>query len=184
MLKGKLAPFKLFDAIPYPMEEAHLQGVLERAADFCEPGEEDDPEPPPPPARAAASAPSRATRSLPPYSSALAHRGHPTAPPSSPAGRLRGQANPDSPPPLPSRASMRNYVPLGAPEQQPVRILPHEYSKRDPLVARIERSQEKPESPSKASTIAAAVSAAVTRYIKPEPPPPRPALSTRRKPQR
>jgi hypothetical protein len=68
---------------------------------------------------------------------------------------------------------MRHYVPLGAPEQGEVRIVQQEYSADDPLAARAQRAQEKAEgtSTSKTSSLAAAVHAAVTRYIKPEPEP-------------
>lgn len=79
---------------------------------------------------------------------------------------------------------MRDYVPLGAPEQGEVRIVQHDYNgSDDPLVARVQRVQEKsePHPPSKAAALAAAVHAAVARYIKPEPEPDPPAPSRRRK---
>jgi hypothetical protein len=80
---------------------------------------------------------------------------------------------------------MRDYVPLGAPEQGQVRIVQHDYEDReDPLSARVQRHQEKPGSalPSKAAALAAAVHAAVTRYIKPEPEPePEPPATFRRR---
>jgi len=102
-----------------------------------------------------------------------------------PPARERAQAIPDSPPPLPSRASMRDYVPLGAPEQGQVRIVQQDYdSSQDPLLARVQRNEEKaaPSPPSKAAALAAAVSAAVTRYIKPEPEPePEPPVRRRKR---
>jgi hypothetical protein len=84
---------------------------------------------------------------------------------------------------------MRHYVPLGAPEQGEVRIVQQDYnSADDPLAVRAQRVQEKAESTStsKASSLAAAVHAAVTRYIKPEPEPepdpdPHAAFGRRRK---
>jgi hypothetical protein len=212
MLRGKLAPFKLFDTIPYPIEESQLEGALEHAAEFCEPEEprarlplssrvaESRPIAPPPSAattsrvgRAADrvdSAPVRSTdagasTSLSARLNAYRARAASSAAP--PPARQRGSANPDSPPPLPSRASMRDYVPLGAPEQGQVRIVQHDYdSSRDPLASRAQRNEEKaaPTLPSKAAALAAAVSAAVTRYIKPEPeaePEPDPPLRRRKR---
>ena len=79
---------------------------------------------------------------------------------------------------------MSSYVPLGAAEQKPVRIVSHEYSESEhPLLTRLLRNQEKvePSLVAKAASLAAAVHAAVTRYIKPEPTAPAPPPSGRRK---
>ena len=189
MLRGKLAPFKLFDTIAYPIDESQLEGALEHAAEFCEPE----------PARARLPMSSRVAASRPnpsPASVAITGRSatvpaaldrNGTAPAQSVAAaaaaaasvsaRLqayralaasnslpppvpeRAPAKPDSPPPLPSRASMRDYVPLGAPEQGDVRIVQHDYDKQDPLHARVQRNEEKA-APSVPSK-AAALAAAV-----------------------
>lgn len=191
MLRGKLAPFKLFDTIPYPIDEAHLEGALQHAADFCE--TEEPRARLPLSSRVAVSRPDHApmtgrldrdgsgpARSADAGASAglsarlNAYRARAASSGAAQPARQREPANADSPPPLPTFASMRDYVPLGAPEQGQVRIVQHDYdSSQDPLSARVQRSEEKaaPTLPSKAAALAAAVSAAVTRYIKPEPEP-------------
>jgi DNA-binding NarL/FixJ family response regulator len=215
MLRGKLAPFKLFDTIAYPVDESQLESALQHAADFCEPGE--------PRARLPMSSRVAASRPNPPPSSAAmtgrggsvpraldrnvsvpapstdaaaaastshsarlnAYRARAAATSAAPPVRQRELAKPDSPPPLPSRAAMRDYVPLGAPEQGQVRIVQRDYDNSDdPLLARVQRNEEKAAStlPAKAAALAAAVSAAVTRYIKPEPEPePEPPTPLRRR---
>ena len=82
---------------------------------------------------------------------------------------------------------MRDYVPLGTPDTQSVRILPRDYTEsapEHPLIARLERTQEKaqPAPPSRAAALAAAVHAAVKSYINPEPVS-TPSPSNRRKPR-
>ena len=205
MLRGKLAPFKLFDTIPYPIDESHFEGVLQRAAEFCEPQEPrarlpmssrvtaSRPNPPMPAvsARLPQQAPTRPQTGGPSAEASTsvsarlaAYRARASSNGAPASVRQRVPANPDSPPPLPSRASMRDYVPLGAPEQGQVRIVQHDYDNNDdPLIARAQRNQEKTEGtlPSKAASLAAAVHAAVTRYIKPEPEPDPPAPLRRRK---
>jgi hypothetical protein len=195
MLRGKLAPFKLFDTIPYPIDESQLEGVLQNAADFCEPPEEEEPRSrlplstrvtsarPAAPARTVPSDPAGASTAVSARLSAYRTRASTTSSNAAPPTRQRVPANPDSPPPLPSRASMRDYVPLGAPEQGDVRIVQHDYKgSDDPLAARAQRAQEKaqPTLPSKAAALAAAVHAAVTKYIKPEPEPEPPPTTRRR----
>jgi hypothetical protein len=180
LLKGKLAPFKLFDTIPYPIEPAHLEGALQHAAEFCEPGE--SPPAREPQASGVTGARARLPQSKASYSNAPPRPATPPARHSPQTGvaqpvRPRAPANPDSPPPLPSRAAMRSYVPLGTADTQSLRILPRDHTEsapEHPLIARLERTQEKaqPVPPSKAASLAAAVHAAVKNYINPDPPPP------------
>lgn len=188
MLRGKLAPFKLFDTIPYPIDESLLEGVLQRAAEFVEPPPEEPRARLPLSTRVTAARPNPAPNAgaSTTLSARLnAYRARAASSNAAPPARQREPANPDSPPPLPSRASMRDYVPLGAPEQS-VRIVQHDYNGNDdPLATRVQRAEEKAQAnqPSKAATLAAAVHAAVTRYIKaePEPEPDPPARLRRRK---
>ncbi len=212
MLRGKLGAFKLFDTIAYPIDESQLEGALRHAADFCAPEQPRArlpmssrvaaSRPNPPPSSAAmtdhgrlgsaaharhGSAPTSSADAIAAASASLsarlsAYRAQAGSSKAAPPARERAPAIPDSPP-LPSRASMRDYVPLGAPEQGQVRIVQQDYdSSQDPLLARVQRNEEKaaPSPPSKAAALAAAVSAAVTRYIKPEPEPEPPVRRRKR----
>ena len=179
LLRGKLGPFKLFDMLAYPLEESQLEAALERASAEAEANAED--EAPPEKARHVPATPPARTLPIP---SATRPRTA-QAPPSSAPQAPRVSAHPARAPlaqsrsPVPPRGSSR-FVPLGAPNEQNYRILPHDYGDDAPLASRAQRLRENPKPPTipeKAAAFAteaiAAVQAAVSRYMKPQPAPPR-----------
>jgi hypothetical protein len=156
MLRGRLGPFKLFDTIPYPIDEVKLEAALMRAVEAL-----GAPEPEESPAAAApvrASAPVPAPRPSPPQprnvpppsqrsltDSARAKPGvtvAPTAakrPPQGP-GQKPSQMSPQQRPGTADRsrgtsapaypplpAKGSKIVPLGSPAAPEYRIVPHDY---------------------------------------------------------
>jgi len=122
MLKGKLAPFKLFETLTYPIDEDKLEVLLKRVQH--ETGSSDDPDdegPREPPRRAR------------PLGKPVPARPATTSPPPAPRAAPR-------PPP---RRRPDRYVPLGAPTGKEFRIVPQDYTHAEStILKRLSRNQK------------------------------------------
>lgn len=182
LLRGRLGPFRLFDTIAYPIDEAKLEAALTRAsealaasdpADIPQPRMDEVVEPPardhrtntvrvpPPSARDSRKPRGRAA----PTQSVLAKNRSVLKPAPAPATKGAGY------PPLPPKGS--KIVPLGSPETPVYRILPHDYHTQ-PMPGgtlpshRRQSGDKEPTLQEKAAALAAEAMAAVVRYIKPQ----------------
>lgn len=161
LLRGKLGPFRLHATIRYPMDEDEVESVLMQLdALLGAPEEEPEPQPapPPPPPRAAPAARPSAPmpRAAPPTGPLKVQKVE-----LSPANRLVSSTNtranqvppakaaapsrpaaPGTPQPPPVRRRLGDYTPLGAPEEDKLRIIERGFD-RDiaPLAARAIRTR-------------------------------------------
>jgi CheY-like chemotaxis protein len=196
LLRGRLGVFRLFETIPYPIDEARLEAALNRAADALaatDPGEANSQpfdEPEPTPARTYRSntvkpnPAAQPTASKGPLEGARRSGGRTAQTP--PSQQARNEARSSEYPPLPAKGS--KIVPLGSPEVPGYKILPHDYnaqSRPSTLLHRHNEDAEKqPTLQEKAAALAAGAVAAVVRYIKPQsssPPRTPPTAPSRRK---
>jgi|GEM_PF-2415478 len=144
LLRGRLAPFKLFAAIRYPVDEDELEAVLESARDLSEPG------------RGVAVKPREKvniySRNQPPprLSSSVTGAMEPSR------GRARIPA-------APVPHSRRGPVPLGVADDSGYRIVPREFdTTAAPLAARAVRVREQAATP---RTLRAKLSASVRKAL-------------------
>jgi CheY-like chemotaxis protein len=168
LLRGKLAPFRLDATMRYPIEEDELETVLNRMYELMDAAEEDSspastPPPPPPPVAVTSKTPKTKSHPLPTATSSPGTR----APAAAASGAQRGAVVPPrglaapakqtsrsakttpplgapSPPtPAPVRRKLGNYTPLGAPEDEQMRIVERQFDQTiAPLAARAIRSRE------------------------------------------
>lgn len=162
LLKGKLAPFRLHATMRYPIEEDELEAVLNRMGELIQDEAEEEPIPEPPVAtkvqkvtlsprptrfnspntRSTAPAAGRPVMSSTGRSPAASARstGSPSAR-SAKASLPLGTPVPPSPPPV--RRKLGNYTPLGAPDDEQLRIVEREFDRTAaPLAARAIRARE------------------------------------------
>lgn len=175
MLRGRLGPFRLFDTIPYPIDEVKLEAALTRAsealaasdpADIPQPPMEES-EPIEPPAREFRTNTVK-PNAKPQRSAASSRSGKDARKPARPGQVPKAAQKPPTYPPLPSKGS--KIEPLGSPTSPVYRILPHDYHAQTmPGTLRHRRDDEPEKEPSlqrKAAALAAEAMAAVVRYIK------------------
>ncbi len=211
LLKGRLGPFKLFDTIPWPIDDEKLEAVLTRASEaLARQGVTPAaPAKPKPPQGSIAAQAAEARRSQPanrPTSQSGSYRvttltgrpsqddarpraartaGTPSAPltRNAPAPGQKAGARGPNYPPLPPKGS--KIVPLGSPETTEYRILPHDYQEqRRPGAPRQRDDAKKSGLQEKAAALAAEAKAAVSaivRYIKPQSSTRKPAKAPPRK---
>jgi hypothetical protein len=196
LLRGKLGPFRLHATLKYPIDEDELEDTLADLQRTLFEPLEDEPEAPvlppankpQPAARPAQPAPTRAsapdtlkvqkvqisqpvvrssatfTKTSPPSRAAAAPA---TTPPRSPPS-ARAASPPD---PTPVRRRLGNYTPLGAPEDEQLRIVEREFDQTvAPLAARAIRTREEASRPrtssEKAKHLAGQLSDRLKRLLK------------------
>ncbi len=175
LLRGKLGPFRLHATMRYPIEEDELESVLNRMGELmgdarAEEPEEPAPEPPAPPPAAPAK-----VHKVPlaphvgkPSSQNTRVQPKPTSRSAKAAPSL-GAPLPTEPPPV--RRNLGNYTPLGAPEDEQLRIVERQFDQTiAPLAARAIRSREEATRPrtskEKLGTFAASLRAILKRLLK------------------
>jgi len=180
LLKGKLGPFKLHATMKYPIEEDELETVLNRMGELMvdaggleeEPEPEPEPPPPPPPPpttrvqkvqlpQQAAKPSSSNTRGTPPPSRQSSR--------SAQGARPLGAPVPPEPPTV--RRKLGNYTPLGAPEDEQLRIVERQFDQTmAPLAAKAIRSREEASRPrtqkEKLGTLTTSLRDALKRLLK------------------
>jgi hypothetical protein len=205
MLRGRLGPFRLFDTIAYPIDDAKLEAALMRAQNALTSSESDAaeseadlesdvPAKPPvvappvatPPRESRSNAVKQASvvdaRKAAPRVGRQSSLPEPTnLAPEKPAAIQRIRRNDGATfPPLPAKGS--KIVPLGSPAAPGYRILPHDYhSQTMPGTLKQRRADDRAKPPptlqEKAAALAAGAMGAVVRLIKPQSsPPPRPRV--------
>jgi hypothetical protein len=208
LLKGRLGPFKLFDTIPWPIDDERLEAVLARASEALarqgvSPAAPTKPKPPQGSIAAQAAEARRSPRSTSQSGSyrvttltgrpspddarrRTARTGGTTSAPtrSGSAPAQKPDARGPNYPPLPPKGS--KIVPLGSPETTEYRILPHDYHEQRRPGAPRERDDARKSGSlqEKAAALAAEAKAAVSaivRYIKPQSSTRKPAKAPPRK---
>jgi hypothetical protein len=178
LLRGKLGPFRLHATMRYPIEEDELESVLNRMGELLGDGraeepeapEEPAPEPPAPPPPV----PTKAQKLSLPQQAAKPSSPNTRVPPKPTSQSVKaapplGAPLPTEPPPV--RRKLGNYTPLGAPEDEQLRIVERQFDQTiAPLAARAIRSREEATRPrtskEKLGTLAAALRAILKRLLK------------------
>ena len=185
LLRGKLGPFKLHATMRYPIEEDELETVLNRMGELlvdsdAEAEEEPEPEPPPPPPPPPpvvktkvqkVSLPQQGGKPSSPSTRAPTQAGSLPKQTSRSARAARPLGAPVPPEPPTVRRKLGNYTPLGAVEDEQLRIVERQFDQTiAPLAAKAIRSREEASRPrtqkEKLGTLRSHLTDALKRLLK------------------